>query len=427
MIYDYEGNVITAYPTIVGDGVTDDTEALQAIVDTYSEVYLSGNLKLKITDTIEVNPATCHYIGGRNCTILPVGDITVFHVTGSMTSSMTANPNTMDSGLMNNEGGFVICGFRIQGAEAGTAIELDACFKANVKDCYIHHMKKGIVISNQCRDFLISGNHIYATQLYGIEVATTANIHQCNIENNIINYAKYLIYFNKPRYVANFQIDGNDLEVNGYAGGSGGYPSGTNRDFRCIVFDASTDSQDDNNPLAEIEIVGNTIQGHGGCLHVIEMLGDQSPTRTLKDMNITGNHISMSYGDLIAVECINGLNISGNTFRAADGYAIIVGANCSMVSITDNTCGDSGGFVKHTGSTTRLMIANNVSQTSAADPYDVSGATLTNTIINGNVLSGSNTGVKVNPTNVTRVMVANNICGSGSYTLHSGVTASNNV
>lgn len=427
MVYDYQGNLIDIKPYLVGDGVTDDTEALQALVDNFSEVYLSGNLRIKVTDTIEVDPATCHFIGGRNCTILPVGDITVFHVQGSMTSSMTANPNTMDADLMNNEGGFTICGLRIQGAEAGTAIELDACFKANVKDCYIHHMKKGIVISNQCRDLEISGNHIYATQLYGIEVATSANIHQCNIENNIINYAKYLIYVNKPRYIANFQIVGNDLEVNGYSGGSGGYPSGSPRDFRCLVFDAQTDSVDDTNPLAEIEIVGNTIQGHGGCDHVIEMFGDASPSRTIKDMNITGNHISMSYGDLIALACINGVNISGNTIRASKGYAILIGANCQLVSVTGNNCGDSTGFIKNTGSITRLMVANNISQTDTADPYDLSGTSIQNAIIEGNIVSGSNTGMIVNPTNVTRVMVANNIVGSGSYTLHNDVVANNNV
>jgi len=426
MIYDYNGTPITPYPDIVGDGVADDTEALQNIVDTYPGVFLA-DVRLKITDTIEVDPAKCHFIGGRNCTILPVGDITVFHVQGSMTSSMTANPNTMDANLMNNEGGFEISDLRFQGSEAGTAVSIDACFKANVKDCYIHHMKKGIVISNQCRDCIFSGNHIYATQLYGIEIDSTANIHQVNIENNIINYAKYLIYINKPRFTANFQIVGNDLEVNGYSGGSGGYPAGTNRDFRCIVFDARTDSLDDNNPVAEIEIVGNTIQGHGGCEHVIEMFNDQSPVRPIKDMNITGNHISMSYGDLIAAEGVNGLNISGNTLRASGGYAIVIGDNCTLVSVTGNNCGDSGGFIKHTGNTSRLMVANNIAQTSDADPYDIEGANVQNGIIQGNVSSGTNTGMVVNPTSVTRVMVANNICGSGSYTLHSDATASNNV
>ena len=427
MVYDYQGNLIDIKPSIVGDGVADDTEALQALVDNFSEVYLSGNLRIKVTDTIEVDPATCHFIGGRNCTILPVGDITVFHIQGSMTSSMNASPRTLDENIMNNEGGFTICGLRIQGSETGTAIEIDACFKANVKDCYIHHMKKGIVISNQCRDFEISGNHIYATQLYSIEVASNANIHQCNIENNIINYAKYLIYINKARYIANFQIVGNDLEVNGYAGGSGGYPSGSVRDFRCIVIDAQTDSEDDVNPFSEIEIVGNTMQGHGGCDHVIEMLGDASPSRTIKDMNITGNHISMSYGDLIALACINGINISGNTIRESSGYAIHIGANCTIVSITGNNCGDSAGFVKHTGSTNRLIVANNISQTDTADPYHLIGSNIQNGIIEGNVLSGSNTGMTVNPTSVTRVMVANNIVGSGSYTLHSSVVANNNM
>ena len=427
MVYDYQGNLIDIKPSIVGDGVADDTEALQALVDNFSEVYLSGNLRLKITDTIEIDPATCHYIGGRNCTILPDDDFVVFKVTGTMTPEMRANPNTLSNQIMNDEGGFTICGFRIQGNEEGTAIELDSAFKVNVKDCYIHHMGTGIKISNQCRDFIISGNHIFATQLYGIHVATNANIHQCNIENNIINYAKYLIFFDKPRYVANFQITGNDLEINGYSGGSGGYPSGSVRDFRCLMIDARTDSETDVNPLTEIEIVGNTIQGHGGCTDVIEMLGDASPSRTIKDMNITGNHISMGYGNLIAVECINGLTISGNTFRSAGEYAILIGNNCQIIAVTGNTCGDCDGFIKHTGSTSRLMISDNLVQTSVADPFDIEGSSVQNASITGNVLSGSNSGMIVNPTSVTRVMVANNIVSSGSYTLHNDVTAANNV
>ena len=426
MIYDYLGNALTIYPSIVGDGVTDDTEALQALVDNYAEVWLSADLNIKITDTIEVDTSKCHFIGGRNCTILPDGDITAFHVFGSMDSSMHANPNTLTAQIMNDEGGFTICGLRIQGEEEGIGIELDACFKANVRGCYLHHLNTGILISNQCRDFIISENHIFANQQYGIEIGTTANIHQCNIENNIINYALYCILFNKPRYVANFQITGNDIEINGYSGGSGGYPSGSPRDFRCIKIDARTDGETDTDPLAEIEIVGNTIQGHGGCDAVIEMVGDQSPSRTIKDINITGNHISMSYGELIDVECVNGAIIEGNTFRVAGTYAVLIGDNCSMVSVVDNNCADSDGFIKNTGTVARLRITNNTVQTTDSNPFDVRG-TLTNAMINGNVLSGSNTSMTVNPTTATRVMVANNICSSGSYTLHSDVTASNNV
>ena len=421
MIYGYEGNLLDKYPTLVGDGITDDTEAFQDLVDSFASIHLPANLKIKITDTIEIDPAKLKMLDGGGCTILISGDITAFKVNGSLTSSMTANPDSIPADIKNLEGGFMLCNFKIQGNEAGTAIELDGCFKPTIRNCYIHNVKTGIVIENQCRDILILGNHIYGCQLYGILVDESANIHQCNINDNIINYAYYCIYLNKCRYTANFQIVGNDIEISTYPG------QANRQHYRCIMIDASEGETSTSNGLNEIEIVGNTIQGHAHCDHVIEFAGQSSQSRYINNININGNHISNSSDDLIVITNAYTAIFNGNTIKDVTGYAFAVGEHTGRVSITDNNATGCGGFVKQTSACERMIVANNISNTNTADPYNIAGTNLTNAIIQGNVVSGSNTGMVVNPTNVTRVMVANNIVGSGSYTLHNDVTASNNV
>lgn len=421
MLYDYTGSVIPKYPNIVGDGVADDTDALQALVDTYASVRLPSDLKIKITDTIVIDPAICRLLDGGNSTVIISSDIVAFSVKGSLTSSMTANPDTLPDAIKNTEGGFEFCNFKIQGNETGTAIELDGIFKPTIRNCYIHNVKTGIVIKNQCRDILILGNHIYGCQLYGILIDTSANIHQCNINDNIINYAYYCIYFNKCRYVANFQICGNDIEISTY-------PGVANQDkYRCIVFDSGVGESQTTSGLNEIEITGNTIQGHSNCDHVIEFITQANPVRYCNDISIVGNHISNSSSDLIVLEGVFNLAISGNTIMGAAGYTVAIGDNTGRISITGNACSSCNGFIKHTGACNRLIIANNISNTSQADSYNLVGNDLTNAIIQGNVVSGSNTGMTINPTSLTRVMTANNIVGSGTYNLKSGVVASNNI
>lgn len=420
MIYDYRGEMVAKYPSLVGDGVTDDTNALQALVNTYSSIILPPDLTLKITNTIVINTAICSAFDGCGSKILVSGNFPAFRIDGTLTSDMTANPNTLRPAIMNDEGGFILSNCKIQGNGNGTGIVLDGCFKPSIKGCYLHGLNDGIVIKNQCRDVVIVENHIYSCLNDGIKIDSSANIHQCNINDNIINYATNCIHFDKPVYTANFQIVGNDIEISSY-------PTETMAVARCILIDCDTSDTSIITNIQEIEIVGNTIQGHSKSDAIIEFTGGAAKTRHITEVSITGNHISNSTKNLIVIENVSNLCISGNTMMSAFEHCISIKDNNTIISITDNNCNNCGGFVKVLESVTRLIIMGNLSDTSTADPYDLEGPSITNAIVSNNIVSGASTGMVVNPTKATRCVVSNNIVGSGNYTLSQSVTAHDNV
>ena len=420
MLYDYQGELLNKYPSLVGDGVADDTVALQAIVNSGKSVRLPSDLTIKISSTIVIDPSVCVLFDGGNSTIVISGDITAFKVLGTLTASMTANPNTLPAKIVNGEGGFTFCNCKIQGAENGTAIELNGAFKPTIRGCYLHHLKTGIEVKNQCRDIEIVGNQIYGCQLYGIHIDSSVNLHQININDNIISYAIYCIYFDKPKYIANVQIAGNDIEISSYPVNNIGIS-------RCIMVDCDTDDSSLQTSIYEMEITGNTIQGHSKSDAIIQFTGGVNKTRIISDVNITGNHISNSNDALIKLDSVSDISITGNTFKTCTNYAILLAEKCIIVAIVGNSQLNGGGVVQSEYEVRRLNISNNVTVTSASNPYNIVSARLENSVISGNVLGGSNTSIVVNPTVLSKCVVANNVVGSGDYTLKEGITASNNI
>ena len=407
MFYDYNGDLLDVYPSI--------------LFDTYSSVRLPSDLRIKITNTVTIDTSKCFLFDGGGSTILLSGNIVGFEVSGSLVSGMTADPDTLSNDIKNKEAGFIFRNVKIQGEESGTGIVLDSCFKPTINGCYLHHLNTGIELKNICRDVNILGNQIYDMQLYGIHFDKTSNLHQINVDGNIITYCYHCIFIDKSDYIANLQIVGNDIEIHEKPDTS------TKELHRCIMIDTGVDSQSVTNNLKEIVIVGNTLQGHSKSEAIIEVIKDVNPTRMLENVTINSNHISNSISELISLTNTQKATINGNTFDVATNYAVLIGSSCHVLSISGNTCVNCGGFIKHTGSTNRLNITNNLSNTTKADPFNVIGSNVTNGMILGNVVSGSNPSVTVNPSSVTRVMVSNNICGTGTYTLHNDVTASNNV
>ena len=61
MIRDYNGSIVPIYPEIVGDGITDDTEAVQDLVDNYEDIILPAGLTIKITEPITIDISKCHH------------------------------------------------------------------------------------------------------------------------------------------------------------------------------------------------------------------------------------------------------------------------------------------------------------------------------------------------------------------------------
>lgn len=422
MLKDYEGHLIPKYPDIVGDGVTDDTEALQDIIDNYENVILPSGLHIKITDSITIDTADSKLFDGGNSEIIISGDFPAFVISGSIVSPMTATPVSLNNQIINDEGSFEFKNIKIRSNDStkGTGIEIDSCFKTNIRDCYIHNAKTGIHFVGRSRDLMVEGNQIYACWNYGLHFEDV-NLHQLNVVGNHISYCLKCIYLETPNSMANIQIVGNDIEVSNY-------PTSPldEEDFECICIE-SGDGLD--GILQEFVISGNTIQGHSRNNVTIEISGGSA--RYIRLLSFTGNHISNCKKSLMKLTRVHNATIQGNTFANAGEYAIEMVNYCEKINITGNDCdtagSTNGGFIKGTGEIRRLVVVGNESNTSIADPVNINGSVLSRAIIANNLFDGTNTGVKVSGTTATKIIVGGNICESGSYTIDQSATTYNNI
>ena len=289
---------------IVGDGVTDDTLAVQKIVNMCEVVVFPKRDTILITEPIDVRMGYARILDGNGCNIVVDDDIYALSVTGTLTGS--AEATGMQAQIVENEAGMTIKNFRITSADIteGGGIEITKSFKARLCDNYIHHMANGIRVYGVNRDMIISNNQMITFTENGILVDQNASIHQFNIVNNIMEFGHDVIHFYDPYAIANVQITGNDIETIDY-------PLSTKSTAKCINFESPTVEPD---MFAEIEICGNTIQGHSTSNFALYFAGHAD--ELIRDMNITGNHISNTQGSAIYMSNCRNFAISGNTIAA---------------------------------------------------------------------------------------------------------------
>lgn len=354
MIYDVNGRPIDddVPSSIVGDGVADDTVALQELVSTRAGVVLPSNLKIRITSPITIDTKTITFFDGGNSTFVIDGDFVGFNIIGSTTATTTGNPSSLTSGMIDKEAGFTICNCKITSTNhSGVAIKLDGTYKARIDKCYIYDVKTGIQFSNVLRDSIVSNCIIYEYLNYGVHLDSTSNHHQLNIIGNHIAQGTYGIFVDNPEQLANFQVTGNDIEF-GY------YPTNNYLEQRGLyIYTDNTKA----GQMSEIEICGNTIQGHGRSQKIIEIVG--GTRRLIKHTSIVGNHISNTQGgDIIILTKVKGFSCSGNTFK--DGGYVYNITDCQNLVITAEAATNVTGLYTESGTNVGLVIDNNTTTTS---------------------------------------------------------------
>ena len=283
----------------------------------------------KMTTSIVIDISKIKVFDGNNSEFIMTRDGTVFEITGSLDSTTSANPNTLNAEIMNNEANTIIRNCVIRGntnkdgtyINNGVGITLSGAIKTKIENCYIHHLTTGIKLTNVCRDISICNNHIYAISGNGISLEDV-NIHQLNINSNFISYCMNCLYV-KPTELANLQLNGNDIEISTYPVGY--------ENARCLNFDMSRGTA--SNTCYEIEITGNTIQGHSGSNNLIQFIGGVNP---IENVSIVGNHISNSNGSGIILQNCRGIVVNGNTIKNIVGFIYMLNGTTSYVNIQGN-------------------------------------------------------------------------------------------
>jgi len=312
---------------IVGDGVTDDTLAVQKVVNMANSVKFPAVEKILLSSSISIALGYTKLIDGNGVTLIASGDFYALTVEGTLNSS--ASPSSITDAVLKVEGGMLIENFKITSASGvqGGGIDASKAFNLKIENNYIYRCANGIRFSGMNRDVVISQNHIFALTEDGILFDTNVNLHQCNINNNMVMFALNAIHIHNPSAIANFQITGNDLEIVNYP--STGYESA-----KCIFFD-NVDASQAPGMFGEIEICGNTIQSHDTSVDLIVMSGHAD--MPISDVSITGNHISNSGGRAILLEnCLN-VAISGNNYNSIRLYVYELKGECENIIIVADT------------------------------------------------------------------------------------------
>lgn len=405
---------------IVGDGEIDDTVALQKLIDNSNGILRLKCKKYLLSSSLIVDINKIKLIDGGNATFIVNGDFTAFILNGSLTSDMSANPNTLNDDIMNIESNTIIknCKITSTNPKVGNGIKLSGCFKTNIENCYIFKLNNGITISDQNRDISIFNNHIYGCYNNGLTFDDTSNLHQCNINGNFISYCHYCVALDKPVQVANFQFNGNDIELSSY-------PSSSDTTGRAVYI-ASGDTE--SGQLSEIEFAGNTIQGHNVSNSLIELIGGTK--REIYHVSFTSNHISNAKEHAFIISKVGTVSISGNTYKSIGNQILYIKDSAHNISISGESANAVGGLIyaDDTSNLNRVVIGNCVVSGSTDGGINIVSKSVKSVSIISNVIAGSLSKITVQPVSVSKCIVANNIVETDEgYSLSDDVVSYNNI
>ena len=366
---------------IKGDGVTDDTMAVRRVVNMGNRITFPNVDKIKLTGTVTVALGYSKVIDGMGATLIATDDFYALTVKGTLNSS--AAPSSIEDFVLKAEGGTIIKNFKMTASDPteGGGIDASKAFGLRIENNYIYKCANGIRFSGMNRDVIISENHLFAMTENGILFDENVNLHQCNIVNNIILFALDDIHIYNPSAIANFQITGNDIEIVNYP--ATGYVNA-----KCINFETSTKP----GQFSEIEISGNTIQGHGTSVYVLYFSGHSE--EPIRDMSITGNHISNSGDSAVVLENVMNVALTGNTYAEIKHYVYELAGVCSNVlmvgeigrAINEGTVADGGKL--HAASTATLTNIKCKNTVFTDDDVDIETSSTTNVDVTEDV-SGS--------------------------------------
>lgn len=297
---------------VKGDGQTDDTAALQKMVDASvgSLRFPRGQYRLTkpiVIDLTKVGPTSIS--GDGTATILMEGAGPAFRFIG--THNGTASPKTFQPVVWDKERSPMVDGIEIVGKHPeAIGIEAIKTMQITITRVVVRKALHGIHLTERNRNVAIDECHLYENEGVGIYL-NKLNLHQVNISDSHISYNKQGGIVVRESEIRNIQIGNCDIEGNM---GEETEPTAN------VLFDISTGS------LREGALFGCTIQHTNNAPNSANVRfignGPEDP-RKVGNFAIADNSMS-DVAVNIHLQHSRGITITGNTLWQAYEHNLLV-------------------------------------------------------------------------------------------------------
>ena len=325
----------------IGDGVADDTEAVQAAVEAGwgSVRFEKGAYRITRTITVTLDEdGPFSLVGDGTARVIMAGKGPAFRIVG--THGGTADPASVKHEVFDHQRMPLIDGIEIVGAnpeadgiEAKGTMQLTIT-RVNIRDC-----RHAIHLVDRNRNLIISNSHLYKNRGIGV-FYDAVNLHQSNITGCHISYNAGGGVVSRGGEVRNVQISGCDIEANMASEANMGAAAKNAPASANVELDSRGGS------IAEVAITGCTLQHTGKVagsanVHIIgpgedKRANSESGPGTTREGNVT---ISANvFSDVrinVHIEHARGVTIFGNTFWEGFDHDLLV-ENSSEIAVTGN-------------------------------------------------------------------------------------------
>ncbi|HUG68246.1 MAG TPA: right-handed parallel beta-helix repeat-containing protein [Pirellulaceae bacterium] len=314
---------------VIGDGLADDTAAIQKAIDSgLGEIVLpKGVYRITKPLVIELDKVGyTSFYGNGVARIEMLGPGPAIKFVG--THFKSADPGGYTDDVWERQRMPLVDGIAIVGKHPqASGIAASGTMQLTVTRTHIRHVLHGIHLLENNRNVIVADSHIYENRGVGI-FYDDVNLHQSNITNCHISYNAMGGVVSRAGNVRNIHISGCDIESN-----MGPETPATAN----VLIDCSGSTSG----TAEVAITGCTIQHNNPSPDSanIRILGRSLPSRNQElvregNVTITGNVLSDVQVNVHLKDC-RGVAITGNTFWQGYAHNLLV-EDCSNIVVGPN-------------------------------------------------------------------------------------------
>jgi hypothetical protein len=285
----------------VGDGIHDDTAALQKAVDSGDGQLALPSGDYLLTEPIRVDLARCGRFGldgaGGTVKVIMAGVGPAFHLVGSHDAS--ADPGQFSPEIWSRERMPVARNVEIEGRHPeADGFLVEGTMQSTFEGLLLRGLRHAIRVHRRARNVLISHCHLYNNSGVGVFL-DRVNLHQVIVSGSHISYCRQGGIRVEGSQIRNLQVTGNDIEYN--------FDPDAPRSA-----DIWIDSSHPEATVREGTIVSNTIQAmHSPGGANVRILGHEDTNNKAGLFTISNNLIGTQDINVHLVSC-RGVVLNGN-------------------------------------------------------------------------------------------------------------------